>query len=95
MYIPFLEVAVLFRRREGVLTLYDIVGPRLPAFSQLLPFLIVPGDREAVFWFATDLLGDLAAFGPLGHRPLTGNNLHVRGGFPVSSPFIFPFTAQG
>jgi GNAT superfamily N-acetyltransferase len=93
-YIPSLDVAVLFRRRDGVLTLYDIVGPRLPAFAELSPFLIVPSDREVVFWFMTDLLGDLAPFGVLEHRPLSGNNLHLQSGFPVSSPFVLPFTAQ-
>jgi GNAT superfamily N-acetyltransferase len=94
LHIPSLDVAVLFRRREGVLTLYDIVGPRLPVFAELSPFLIAPGDREVVFWFLTDLLGDLAPFGVLEHRPLSGNNLHLQPGFPFPSPFILPFTAQ-
>ncbi len=94
LYIPSLEIAVLFRRRGGVLTLYDIVGPRLPAFAELSPFLVAPDDREVVFWFMTDLLGDLAPFGVLEHRPLSGNNLHLQPGFPVSSPFVLPFTAQ-
>ena len=93
-YIPSLDVAVLFRRRDGVLTLYDIVGPRLPVFAELSPFLIAPGDREVVFWFMTDALGELSPFGSLEQRPLVGNNLHSKGGFPVSSPFVLPFTAQ-
>lgn len=93
-YIPSLDVAVLFRRREGVLTVYDIVGPRVPAFTELSRFLIAPGDREVVFWFMTDLLGDLAPLGVLEHRPLAGNNLHLQGSLPVSGPFIFPFSAQ-
>lgn len=94
-YIPSLDVAVQFRRRDGVLTLFDVVGPRLPTFAELSPFLIAPGDREVVFWFMTDLLGDLAPFGSLEHRPLAGNNLHLQGLFPVSSPFVVPFSAQG
>ncbi len=93
-YIPALDVAVLFRRREGVLTLYDIVGPRLPNFFDLSPFLIAPDDREVVFWFMIDSLGELAPFGSLEHRSLAGNNLHLQTSFPVSGPFIFPFTAQ-
>lgn len=93
-YIPSLDVAVLFRRRDGVLTLFDIVGPRLPVFAELSPYLIAPDDREVVFWFMTDLLGDLAPFGLLEHRPLAGNNLHLQASFPVSGPFVLPFTAQ-
>ncbi len=93
-YIPSLDVAVLFCRREGLLTLYDIVGPRLPAFAELSPFLIAPGDREVIFWFMTDLLGDLTPFGVVEHRPLSGNNLHLQTAFPVSSPVVLPFTAQ-
>jgi ribosomal protein S18 acetylase RimI-like enzyme len=95
LYIPPHHVAVLLRRREGVLTLFDIVGPRLPVFTELFPFLVAPGDREVVFWFMTDLLGDFAPIGVLEHRPLSGNHLHLQGSFPVSSPFVLPFTAQG
>jgi|WetSurMetagenome_2_1015567.scaffolds.fasta_scaffold172750_1 GNAT superfamily N-acetyltransferase len=94
-YIPSLDLAVLFRRREGVLTVYDIVGHRVPAFAELSPFLIAPSDREVVFWFMTDLLGDLASSGVLEHRPLAGNNLHLQASLPFSGPFIFPFSAQG
>ncbi len=93
-YIASLDVAVQFRRRDGVLTLFDVVGPRLPVFAELAPFLIAPGDREVVFWFMTDCLGDLAPFGSLEYRPLAGNNLHLCGPFPVSSPFVVPFSAQ-
>lgn len=93
-YIPSLDVAVLFRRRDGVLTLFDVVGPRVPGFAELSPFLHAPGDREVVFWFMTDLLGELTRFGSLEHRLLAGNNLHLRGGSAVVSPFVFPFSAQ-
>jgi GNAT superfamily N-acetyltransferase len=94
LYIPSLDVAILFRRRDGVLTLFDIVGPRLPLFVELSPFLLGPDDRELVFWFMTDSLGDLTPFGSLEHRPLVGNNLYLQANLPVSNPFVFPFTAQ-
>lgn len=93
-YIPSLDVAVQFRRRDGTVTLSDVVGSRMPAFAQLSPFLITPGDREVLFWFMTDSLGDLAPFGSLEHRALVGNNLHFRGDCPVAGPFVMPFSAQ-
>ncbi len=93
-YIPSLEVAVLFRRRDGVLKLFDVVGPRVPLWAELAPFLIQPGDREVVFWFMTDLLGDLSSVGPVEQRPLLGNNLHLQEKLPLAGSFLFPFTAQ-
>jgi GNAT superfamily N-acetyltransferase len=93
-YIPSLDVAVLLRRRDGVVTLYDIVGPRLPVFAELAPYLIAPGDREIVFWFMIDSLGDLRQFGSIEQRPLAGNNLHLQGRLPIPNPFVLPFTAQ-
>lgn len=93
-HIPSLDVAVFLRRREGTLTIFDIIGPNMPVFTELAPFLIGPNDREVTFWFMTDLLGDLTPFGSIEHRPFPDNNLHLKTRLPVASPFVIPFTAQ-
>jgi hypothetical protein len=93
-YIPALNVAVFLRRQSGVIKLYDVVGPRLPSFADLLPFVAEPGDREVVCWFMTDQFTDLTRFGAVEQRPLIGNNLHLRKPWPIQGPLLMPMTAQ-
>jgi len=90
-----LNVVVLARRAGVVLTLFDVIGPRLPALAALLPFLIDQEVTRIVLRFETDQFGDLHAIGPVDETPLVGNNLHVRGAFPFPPPVVFPLTAQG
>ncbi len=89
-----LGVLVLAHREGGVLTLLDVVGPRVPTLAELYPFLAAPGDRRVVVRFEPDALGDLAAIGSAGTEVLRGNNLHLRGAFPLVGPVVFPRTAQ-
>lgn len=93
-YLPELDVAVLWQRAGAVLTLRDVVGPRVPPLRELLPFIAQPGDREVVFRFEPDAMDELAALGVLERRPLAENNLHIRGALPTEAPLLFPLTAQ-
>ncbi len=86
--IPELECLAFFRRTNGTLRLYDVVGARMPRFEDLYPFLAAAGDREVEFHFATDKLG----VGRPRRRSLTGNFPFVGPGFPVERP-VFPYTS--
>jgi len=89
-----LDVVVLGSRNAGVLTIFDVIGRRIPALAELYPFLADRLDVRIVVRFEPDQLGDLHALGCVGVQPLTGNNLHVRSDFPLRGPVVFPLTAQ-
>jgi GNAT superfamily N-acetyltransferase len=86
-----LDVAVAMRREGPRLTVYDVVGPKMPRLDELGPYLASPETTEIEFYFVPDRLG-------IEHprwRPLRGNNLHDRGDFPLRTErFLFPFTAH-
>jgi hypothetical protein len=87
--IPALNCVVFCRREGGRLSVFDVVGERVPAFRELYPYLADPGDRLVEFHFGTDKLG------VSGTRrvPLRGNNGFVDATFRVGRP-VFPFTAR-
>ncbi len=87
--IPDLDCLVLFRREKGCLSLFDIVGERIPAFADLYPYIADEGDAIVEFHFFTDRLG----LDGTRIRPLHGNNPFVRGDFPVAKP-VFPYTSR-
>lgn len=90
-HVPALDVVVLCRRAAERLTIYDVVGPSMPDFGVLYPFLAAETDREVVFAFWPDRLGIDRG---IGLRPLASNNLHLKGDFDTSQPVIFPFTSH-
>jgi len=53
-YLPDLDVAVFFRSEQGRLTLFDVVGPKIPTFEDLHPFLAGEPHREVRFRFMPD-----------------------------------------
>jgi GNAT superfamily N-acetyltransferase len=90
-YVPDLDVVVALKSEGHRLTIYDIVGPAIPGFDELYPYLASPGVTEVAFYFIPDTL----KIDELRWRPLPGNNLHDRGDFPLRSKrFLFPFTAH-
>jgi ribosomal protein S18 acetylase RimI-like enzyme len=90
-HLPDLDVVVAFRRDGTKLTVYDIVGPRLPRFNELYAYMASPGTTEIDFYFVPDKL----AIETLRWRPLPDNHLFDRGEFPLRSErFVFPFTAH-
>lgn len=87
--IPALACVVFCRRAGGRLSVFDVVGERVPAFGELYPYLADPLDRIVEFHFGTDKL----AVDGARHVALHGNNCFVDAGFPIARP-VFPFTAR-
>jgi hypothetical protein len=86
-----LDVAVAIGREGPRLTVYDVVGPRMPRFDELCPYLVSSDTTEIDFYFVPDKL----EIDNLRWRVLQGNNLHDRGDIPLRSErFLFPFTAH-
>ncbi len=90
-YIKALDALVCFTRKDGHLTVFDIVCRRDLTFSEVYPFIASEGDLSIEFRFMTDKL-NLKEFEV---APYADSNVFVRGSFPFrESEFIFPFTAQ-
>jgi GNAT superfamily N-acetyltransferase len=86
-----LDVVVAVERDGPRLTVYDVVGPRVPRLDDLGPYLIAAETTEIEFYFVPD---KLAIENPR-WRALRGNNLHDRGDIPLRTErFLFPFTAH-
>jgi hypothetical protein len=86
-----LDVAVAIRREGPRLKVFDVVGPNMPHFSELRPYLVSAETSEIDFYFVPDKLG----IENLRWRLLRGNNLHDRGDIPLrNGRFLFPFTAH-
>lgn len=90
-YIPDLELAVVFRRKGGILTVLDVIGKYIPELKDFYPFMRKEGDSTIEFRFMTDKMG------------LSGKNIiepfnngtHYFGDFPHKDMlFTFPFTAM-
>ncbi len=90
-HIPDLDILILYKRAGELVTIYDIVGPTVPTFADIYPYIADPGDTAVEFLFMTDKL-QISNFE---HLPVDGNGTHLHGSFPLeSTPFILPFTAQ-
>jgi GNAT superfamily N-acetyltransferase len=90
-YLPELDVAVLYKRENGLVTMCDIVGSPIPSFSQINPFICQDTDHTVEFRFMTDKMNvsdpDLIRF--------SDNGTHLFGDFPLDGTrFLFPLTAQ-
>ncbi len=87
--IPDLQCLVFYKREKDCLSLFDIVGEKIPRLSDLYPYIAGRSDRVIEFHFFADKLGlDGTQF-----RPLIGNYPFVRGEFPVEKP-VFPHTSR-
>ena len=87
--IPDLDCLVLYRRKAGHLTIFDIVGEKVPPFNELYPYIREESDRTIDFRFYTDKLG----IDKVEREMLKGNNVFVKEGFPVEE-VVFPFTCK-
>lgn len=86
-----LGVYVLLGREGRRCTVYDVVGPEVPPFAELLPYLAGPGVEEVVFGFVPD---ELAVEG-LAWSPFDDDGLHDRGdGRLRGRPLLFPSTCH-
>jgi GNAT superfamily N-acetyltransferase len=84
-----LDCIAFYERQDDRLTLYDVVGPRVPRFAQLYPYIRHERDRIVEFHFSTDRLGLEKARAV----SLPQCESFVQDPFPVREP-LFPFTAR-
>ncbi|MBU1318781.1 MAG: GNAT family N-acetyltransferase [candidate division Zixibacteria bacterium] len=90
-YIADLDILVLYERKNGVLTIFDIVGTHVPVFSELYPCICDESDSAVEFMFMMDKLG----LDEIEYVKVEGNGTHLYGNFPLeNSKFIFPLTAH-
>lgn len=90
-YIPELDILVLCQRKSGLMTIFDIVGTRIPAFAEIFPYICEPGDQSVEFLFMVDKLN----LGSFDQTRVEGNGTHLFGSFPLEgTKFIFPFTSH-
>jgi len=90
-HIPETDVLVLYKRSGRILTIYDIVGPAMPVFADIYPYICDPQDQTVEFFFMTDKL----RVTNLDYAIVEGNGAHVHGRFPLErTSFMFPFTSQ-
>lgn len=90
-YVPELDVLVLYKRDNGLITIFDIVGSKVPAFSKIYPYICGEIDKTIEFLFMVDKL-NLGSFDRIN---VEDNGTHILGDFPLEGTrFIFPFTAH-
>ena len=90
-YLPDLDVAVFFRVEQGHLTLFDVVGPKIPAFADLHPFISMQPHREVRFHFMPDQLN----VEPDVRATLEGGNAHIYPPLQLPGPdCLFPFASH-
>ncbi len=89
-YIKEPDAIICMERKEGILTIYDIIARKMPLFSELKPYL------------PTEDIGEIKVLLPADKikpekyqlKELTGNNFYIFGENKVSSELIVPFTMQ-
>jgi GNAT superfamily N-acetyltransferase len=84
-----LQCLVFMERKDGCLKVYDILSERVPDWKELYPYIANEDDRTIEFHFFTDKLGLSSTETKL----LSGNNLFVKGIFPITRP-VFPYTSR-
>ena len=90
-HIPELDVIVLCRRNNGILTLFDIVGPAMPTFDDLYPLIADCEDRSVMFGFMPDCLN--LTGGAYDLQPID-NGAFLMGDMPLEhTAYRFPFTS--
>lgn len=90
-YIPDLDILVIYRRENETVTISDIVGEKIPSFSDIYPYISDESDRSVEFLFMTDRL----QLDDISYIRVEGNGTHLQGNFPLEgTPFIFPQTSQ-
>lgn len=90
-YIAALDVLVAFKREGSLITLFDIVGARIPVFAEVYPYICDHSDESVEFLFMVDKLR-LENFQ---YVKVEGNGTHLLGRFPLEhTQFIFPYTAH-
>jgi GNAT superfamily N-acetyltransferase len=91
LFVPELDVVVFRSVAAGRLTLADVIGPRMPSFDELHPYLTDQPHREVRFGFGPDRMGVEGGE----TEELADNLCHVwpGSGLPARE-FVFPETCH-
>jgi GNAT superfamily N-acetyltransferase len=90
-YIAELDLLVLLKREGGLVTIFDIVGTAMPAFTEIYSYICQPSDETADFLFMVDKM----QLEKWEFNEVEGNGTHVLGNFPLEGTrFLFPYTAH-
>ncbi|MCP4633710.1 MAG: GNAT family N-acetyltransferase [candidate division Zixibacteria bacterium] len=90
-FIPELDVLVLYKRVNEVVTIFDIVGTNIPSLSKIYSYICGESDETIEFLFMVDKLN----LGGCDQIRIEENGTHILGNFPLEgTQFIFPFTAH-
>ena len=90
-YIPECDVLVLYKRDNGLVSVFDIVGKGMPAFAEIYPYICDERDEVVEFLFMVDKL-DLES---VEHTKIVENGTHLLGNFALENTrFVFPYTAH-
>jgi ribosomal protein S18 acetylase RimI-like enzyme len=90
-YIPELDLLVLYKRDNGGITIFDIVGGKIPEFSDIYPYTRGGGDEIVEFLFMADKLKLESSE----RVRIDENGTHLLGDFPLEDDqIIFPLTAH-
>lgn len=90
-HIPELDILVLYKRANGVVTILDIVGGQIPDFSEIYPYICDGSDEFIDFLFMTDKL----KLDSIDTIKVEDNGTHLLGKIPLeTTKFIFPITSQ-
>ena len=91
-YIADLDLLILYERKDGIVTVFDIVGKKLPPFSEVYSYIGSAEDTAVEFMFMPDKLGLQESEQVLLE---IDNGTHLLGDFPFEgSKFILPYTAH-
>ena len=83
---------VLYERKDGVVTLFDVVGKTIPSFDRIYPYIRSVEDHAVEFQFMTDKM-NLSEPGEF--EAVESNGTHLMGDFPLEdNNFFFPLTAH-
>jgi hypothetical protein len=90
-YLEELDLIVCCEEEDGVLSVYDLIGPELPSWRDIEPYVISPETRSILFEVTPDRLA-LKGAEPVEHR---ASRLHV---LPdddlIRGQVIVPYTAH-
>jgi len=87
-----LDLLVLCGRKNGELSIFDIVGQNIPPFSEIYPYICDPSDTAVEFLFMADKM-KLEDCREAKVEP--DNGTHLYGNFPLEGRnYIFPYTAH-
>lgn len=91
-YIDYLDLLVLCENVDNRLTIYDIVGKKIPEFSKIYPYIANQNNKDVEFLFMIDKM-NLKDCKEL--KLEEGNGTHLMGDFPLEGQnFILPYTCH-